>query len=164
MKYFILLSLLFSISLSFGQISFNTGNGDLDADLTVINERGSSDFKSFKRELSIDFGVPEVKLDHMRVSLGLEPGEIYLALEIARNSPSSVDDVLRIYKNNKSKGWGYIAKEAGIKPGSAAFHQLKNNSKGRKDKGKSSHTKVKSEKKGKSKSNGNGKGNSKKGK
>lgn len=162
MKYFILLSLFFSVSLSYSQRSFNTGNVELDANLTVINDRGKGDFKSFKRELSVDFNVPEPKLERMKVSLGLEPGEIYLALEIARNSPSSVDDVLRIYKDNKSKGWGYIAKEAGIKPGSAAFHQLKNNSKGRKDKGKPNHAKVKSEKKGKS--NSKGKGNSKKGK
>lgn len=162
MKYFILLWFIFTLSFSFSQISFNTGNGELDANLTVINDRGKGDFKSFKHELSIDFNVPESKLERMKVSLGLQPGEIYLALEIAKNSPSTLDDVIRIYKNNKSKGWGYIAKEAGIKPGSAAFHQLKNNSKDRKDKGKSSHTKSKSEKKGKSKSKG--KGNSKKGK
>lgn len=158
MKYTVLLSFVFSISLSFCQVTFNTGNGELDANLTVINNRGEGDFKSFKRELSIDFNVPEPKLEDMRVSVGLSPGEIYLALEIARNSPSSVDEVLRIYQANKSKGWGYIAKEAGIKPGSAAFHQLKNNSKGRKEKeGKPKHVKAKSDKKG------NGRGNSKKG-
>ncbi len=157
MKYSILLAFIFSISFSFTQITFNTGSGELDANLSVINERGKGDFISFKKELSVDFNVPIPKLENMRVSIGLEPGEIYLALEIARNSPSSIDEVLRIYQVNKSKGWGYIAKEAGIKPGSAAFHQLKNNSKGRKDKGgKPKHIKSKSAKKGKS--NGNGKG------
>jgi hypothetical protein len=161
MKFSILLAFIFTLSFSFSQITFNTGSGELDANLTDINERGKGDFISFKNELRIDFNIPVPKLENMRVKLGLEPGEIYLALEIARNSPSSLDEVLRIYEANKSKGWGYIAKQAGIKPGSAAFHQLKNNSKGRKDKGgKPKHVKEKSPKKGKSK----GKGNSKKGK
>ena len=56
----------------------------------------------------------------------MEAGEIYLALEIAKLSKTPVDEVITIYKNNKSKGWGYIAKEAGIKPGSPEFHQMKN--------------------------------------
>lgn len=156
MKHLILFSFILSISLSYSQISFDTGNGELDANLTAIDDRGKGDFKLFKRELSIDFNIPEPKLEDMKVSIGLSPGEIYLTLEIARNSRSSVDEVLDIYKNNKSKGWGYIAKQAGIKPGSAAFHQLKNNSKGRKDKGgKPKHVKAKAAKKGKS--NGKGK-------
>jgi hypothetical protein len=53
----------------------------------------------------------------------------------------------------------YIAKQAGIKPGSAEFHQLKNNAKGKKEKEKPNQSKKKSSKKGK----GKGKGHSKKG-
>jgi hypothetical protein len=159
MKYYFLFSFFFSVSSSFCQISFNTGDGELDANLTVINERGDSDFKSFKHELSIEFNIPEPKLENMRVSHDLLPGEIYLVLEIARNSPSTLDDVVRIHKIHKSKGWGYIAKQAGIKPGSAEFHQLKNNAKGKKEKEKPNQSKKKSSKKGK----GKGKGHSKKG-
>jgi len=36
----------------------------------------------------------------------------------------------------KTKGWVYIAKEMGIKPGSAEFHELINQSKGNSSKGK----------------------------
>ena len=158
MKYLILFSFILSISLSFSQISFDTGNGELDANLNAIDDRGKGDFTLFKRELSVDFNIPERKLERMRTSIGLSPGEIYLTLEIARNSRSSVDEVLDIYKNNKSKGWGYIAKQAGIKPGSAAFHELKNNSKGRKNKGgKPKHVKVKAAKKDNGRGNGKGK-------
>ena len=101
----------------------------------------------------------------MKVSIGMEPGEIFMALEIVKNSKSTLTQVLDIYKKDKSKGWGYIAKQAGIKPGSAAFHQLKDNAKGRKGKAKGKPTRVKVKQqtsvkaKGKSKGKGNGKGN-----
>ena len=35
------------------------------------------------------------------------------------------DQVFKIYNANKGKGWGVIAKELGIKPGSPEFHALK---------------------------------------
>ena len=52
--------------------------------------------------------------------------------------------MVEVYKSNKSKGWGAIAKEMGIKPGSAEFHAMKKSMKS----------------KGGSKSNSNGKSNS----
>ena len=42
--------------------------------------------------------------------------------EVAHKQPEAV---LKTYKVSKSKGWGAIAKELGIKPGSAEFHALK---------------------------------------
>jgi hypothetical protein len=42
--------------------------------------------------------------------------------EVARQ-PQEV--VLREYQANKGKGWGVIAKNLGIKPGSREFHELK---------------------------------------
>ena len=150
-----IITLLFTLSASiiFAQVNFNTGSKELDMNLNIINEDASKDFKSFRKQLSSDFNIDEPKIESMRVSLGLIPGEIYMALEISRNSPSSLDDVLRIYQKNKDKGWGYIAKQAGIKPGSPAFHRLKNNAKGKKDKvkGKPARVKVKHKKKAKGK-------------
>ena len=67
---------------------------------------------------------------------------------------SNIDDVIISYKKNKEKGWGVIAKEMGIKPGSPEFHALKGKTKTRKDKGKS-------EGKGKGNGNSKGKGNGK---
>jgi hypothetical protein len=33
--------------------------------------------------------------------------------------------ILQTYNTNRGRGWGVIAKELGIKPGSAEFHALK---------------------------------------
>jgi len=117
------------------QISFNTGNSQLDSDLMAINASASADPGSFKADMKLSYNLSEQQFDYMNVTLHMAPGEVYLALEISRIAKISVDDVLSHYKSNKSKGWGYIANQAGIKPGSEEFHQLKNNTNSKKEKG-----------------------------
>ncbi len=57
--------------------------------------------------------------------IGMNLGDIYLAVEIAKVSRRSQDDVIASYKKNKAQGWGVIAKEFGVKPGTDAFEALK---------------------------------------
>lgn len=127
MKSLILLILAIGFYSASAQVAFNTGNAQMDADLNVINTRGSSDFVSFRADMRVSYNVSESKIDYMKGTLHMVPGEIYLALEISSIARISLDNVLSIYKTDKNKGWGYIAKQAGIKPGSEEFHQLKNN-------------------------------------
>jgi hypothetical protein len=136
MKNILLILISFIVYSASAQVSFNTGNVQLDTDLNTINASASANFGSFKGDLIVSYNVSEKKIDYMKVSLNMAPGEIYFALEIAKLSKTPIDEVITIYKNNKSKGWGYIAKEAGIKPGSSEFHQLKNNANSKKNKGK----------------------------
>ncbi|WP_455168519.1 hypothetical protein [Aegicerativicinus sediminis] len=127
--------LLFFLAFSvFPQVSFNIGNAQLESDLHGINRQGTSNYISFKQELSVSFNIPVQKIDYMRSELHLIPGEIFLTLEIARLTRRSYVDVLKVYEKDKTKGWGYIAKQLGIKPGSAEFHQLKNNASSKKSK------------------------------
>lgn len=148
MKKLLFILFIFSFYLSSAQIAFNTGSVQLDSDLNSINIGASANFEAFKGDLAISYNVSEKKIEYLRASVNLAPGEIYLALEIAKLSRRSIDQVVTIYKNNKGKGWGYIAKEAGIKPGSAAFHQLKNNARSKKSKAGNGKGKVKSKGKG----------------
>ena len=129
MRKILLISFLFIFcSGSFAQISFNTGSVELDANLNIINTNAKSDLTSYKSELNISYNLPIVKFDYM-LSINMQPAEIFLVVEIARLSRKSVDMVIESYKTHKSKGWGYIAKEMGIKPGSDEFHALKGKSK-----------------------------------
>lgn len=133
-----LLALTFCSSyVSMAQLNFNTGSPELDSDLNSINVTAKVDLGVFKVDLSAEFGVPSKDIDAM-FSLKLEPAEVYLVLEISKISGKPSSDVITCYKTNKSKGWGYIAKEMGIKPGSPEFHELKGNSKNKKAKGNSS--------------------------
>lgn len=138
-----LLVLLFTIQLVNAQISFNTGNGQLDTDLETINANAELDFGKFKTEISLKYDIEEKKIETMHAELNMNPGGIFMAVEIAEITKQPVDNIIEIYKVNKEKGWGVIAKEAGIKPGSAEFHALKNHAKENKSKGKKNKSKKK---------------------
>ncbi len=146
-KVFILHSLLFLSVISNAQVPFNTGNAELDADLSKINANAELDFGTFKTDLKLSYNISDKKIDYLSISVKMEPAEIYLSLELSKLSGRSVDEVVEIYKVHKDKGWGYIAKQLGIKPGSAEFHKLKENTKNKEAKGKSKSKKGKPKKK-----------------
>ncbi|WP_100613413.1 hypothetical protein [Confluentibacter citreus] len=134
MKYLFLVVFTFNFYLVSAQISFNSGNVQLDSDLNIINTQARSDLSSFRKDLILSYNVSEKKLDYMGVNLGMVPGDMYLSLEISRIARVPLDDVLIVYRKHKAKGWGVIAKQLGIKPGSAEFHQLKNRASSKKGK------------------------------
>lgn len=115
---------------------------DLTPDLEKISIEASKDKGGFDAEIAADFGIPIPKLNEMRAKFGMKDGDIYMACEIGKQANKPIDEVINQYKKNKSKGWGYIAKEMGIKPGSPEFKALKAKAKGK-------HAKMK--KKGKDK-------------
>lgn len=125
---------LCNISLAQTQISFKTGNAEMETNLNSMNVNAKLDLGKFKADLSLNYGLPATKIDNL-FTLNMEPAEVFLALEIGHIINKPVDDVVTVYKANKGKGWGAIAKEMGIKPGSAEFHALKNSSKGKGKKG-----------------------------
>ena len=115
--------------LAIAQFPFKTGSVELDADLNRINTEAKLDFSAFKSELSVSFNIEAKRIEYFRTTVKMEPAEIFFALQIARISNKSADDVVNVYTDNKDKGWGYIAKQMGIKPGSPEFHQLKEKTK-----------------------------------
>jgi hypothetical protein len=131
-KIFVLMLCTLSLGLD-AQIEFKTGDVELDADLNVINTDAKSDLPAFKADLSATFGVSIKNVDYM-LSINMEPAEIYFALEISVAVNKPIETVIDTYEANRDKGWGYIAQELGIKPGSPEFHELKGKSKTKKDK------------------------------
>jgi hypothetical protein len=142
----IFFALLFCL-ISNAQVQYNTGDAELDSDLSSINADARLDIGVFKSNLTISYNIAERKIDHLSVSVGMEPAEIYLALELSKISGQSIDQVVEIYEVNKDKGWGFIAKQLGIKPGSPEFHNLKENTKNKGAKGKGKNNKGKQKKK-----------------
>lgn len=131
-KSFILFALLTFGFISYAQ--YNTGDVQLNASLSKIDANAQLDFGAFKADLGATYNVSTGKIDSWSVDLGMKAGDIYLALEIAKLTKKPVDDVVKVYQKNKTKGWGVIAKELGIKPGSPEFHALKDNAKGKGEK------------------------------
>jgi hypothetical protein len=136
MRYLFLFVFTFNFYLVSAQISFNTGNVQFDSDLNIINTHARTDLSAFRRDMRLSYNISEKKFDYMNTNLRMFPGEIYLTLEISRIAKVTLDEVLTVYKRHKSKGWGVIAKQLGIKPGSAEFHQLKNSTSTRNGKSK----------------------------
>lgn len=127
------------------QISFKTGDSGMDAELNIINKDANSDLKTFKAELSAKNGLTISVIDsYLKI---MQPAEVWLATKIAEIIKKPVDTVVSSYKVNKDKGWGEIAKDLGIKPGSAEFHELKAMTK--KKNGKSGKSKTPPKTKGK---------------
>ena len=106
---------------------YKTGNLELDASLTIINTDARSDMGGFRSQMKVEYKVSDSKLDYMSIRLGMRPADIYFALEIGKYSKKPIDEVLVIYQRDKGRGWGEIAKNCGIKPGSPAFHAMKSN-------------------------------------
>ena len=143
----ILIPALLITIISSAQVCFNTGSAEMDNDLNKINADARLDFGTFKTKLALSYNISDTKIDYLSASVKMEPAEVYLALELSNVSGRSVDQVVDIYEIYQDKGWGFIAKELGIKPGSPEFHKLKESTKNKGAKGKHLKNKNKSKKK-----------------
>lgn len=120
----------FAIGLSIMVVSgafaqYNTGDTQLNIMLAKIDEDASANFTIWKKDMSSRTGVSESKITTWSVEFGFKGGDIYLVIEISKITKRPIDEVAKIYRANRAKGWGAIAKELGIKPGSPEFHALK---------------------------------------
>ena len=157
MKKAIFLGLILVSGIALGQ-DYRSGDVELDASLKIVNTDGNKDLSAFKLSLTKTFSVPMPKVEAV-FRVGMNPGDAFMAFQISSLTRKPIEDVITVYKRSKSKGWGAMAKEMGIKPGSAEFHALKGKAK-EKSKG---NSKPKSTGGGSEKGNGNSggsKGNS----
>lgn len=148
-KYALILAAVFAFAYSNSQtITFNPRTGDVDMDgfLKDVSIKAKENINNFVNDAVVKFNVAKDKIEGL-IKI-MDPGDVFMTLQTAEIVNKPIDDVAAAYNKAKDKGWGQIAKDLGIKPGSAEFHALKNKMKGKKEK---------KEKGG----NGNGKGKKK---
>ncbi len=92
--------------------------------LLSIDQRAKEDLIRFNKELGSTFGIPVPDVEKLFEVLPT-PGDVYMALRVGEVANVPVDRVVTEFKAHKGQGWGVIAKNLGIKPGSAEFHALK---------------------------------------
>lgn len=97
---------------------------DLDGLLSGLNNQARADLNDYTIRLSVQFGAPLPQVQSL-VRTAASPGDAFMCLQLARMTGLSADRVWQTYRVNRGKGWGVVAKELGIKPGSAEFHALK---------------------------------------
>ena len=97
---------------------------DLDVFISNLNVQAQADLGAFKVRLSTQFGVPAPRVEAVMASVKT-PGDAYMCFRVGQVASKPVEVVTKEYQRNKAKGWGVIAKNLGIKPGSKEFHELK---------------------------------------
>jgi hypothetical protein len=137
----------FAIFLSFSLAWPVFASGDLDSFVRSVNVQAQADLGAFRVRLSTQFGIPLPKIDALMMRVAT-PGDVYMCLRVGQIASTPIETVMREYRDNRRKGWGTIAKNLGIKPGSKEFHALKSGDFNGNDSGKS---------KGKGKGKGKGK-------
>jgi len=97
--------------------------GDFDW-LSNLNLKAEADSSGYRIKLATRFNIGD---SEVKVVLGKvdSPSDAYMILRLGELSNRPVDEVMNVYRANRKKGWGVIAKSLGIKPGSSEFHALK---------------------------------------
>jgi hypothetical protein len=141
-----------------GEKAITTGDAHLDGDLQYLNEAAQKNLKGFCNDLSYHYDAEAGVVERLINIAGMAPADVYMAAKVRILSHRSWDEVLREYKENNGKGWGVIAKNLGIKPGSREFHELKDDDSGMIALAKGKKGKVPKEKGNKSKDKDKNKG------
>ncbi len=99
--------------------------GDLDTFLKNLNVQARLDQNGFAAKVAAQFQVGPAQVQAV-LSTVKEPADAFMVFQLGHLAELPHDRVLSVYKAHHGKGgWGAMAKELGIKPGSPAFHALK---------------------------------------
>jgi hypothetical protein len=97
---------------------------DLDSFVGSLNVQAGADLPGFKVRLSAQFGIPVPQVETV-IARVQTPADAYMVLKVGEVARQPQEVVLKEYEAHRGKGWGVIAKNLGIKPGSRQFHELK---------------------------------------
>ncbi len=105
-------------------LAAGTALADVGAYVDDINIFAGKRFGEFKADVSARYGISGSRFDVMLKKVD-SPGDLAVALWLGSKAYQPVDEVVKHYRIHRGKGWGVVARELGIKPGSPAFQQLK---------------------------------------
>lgn len=123
--------------------------GDFDW-LKQLSVQAQADPSGFVAKLSARFQIGGAEVRTVISNVGGNEANAYMVLRLAEMSHHSVTYVTRMYRRDRHRGWGVLARQLGIKPGSRAFHELKDGA---------DLNGVMSERRSHGHGNGNGRGN-----
>jgi hypothetical protein len=96
----------------------------LDSFLSSVNVQARADLPGFHATVSAQFGVPVPQVEAV-LGMVATPADAFMVFQLGQMAHRPPETVVQRYQTHKGKGWGVIAKELGIKPGSREFHALK---------------------------------------
>ena len=114
---------LFALSLMLLLFSAIVFAGDFDW-FRDFNKKADADPSGFRARLETRFRIGDAEISAVLSNVE-RPSDAYIVLRFGEMSQHPIEQVIKEYNANKDKGWGVIAKNLGIKPGSSEFHALK---------------------------------------
>jgi len=114
----------FAVALAFILLTAGFAQADLNAVIQDLNIRAEGNIGGFKAEMGARFGISGSHLDLAFRSVD-SPADAAIVLWLGKCAGMPVPTVLERYRAHHGQGWGAVARSLGIKPGSAAFHALK---------------------------------------
>jgi hypothetical protein len=98
--------------------------GGLDAFLDNVNVQARADMNGFTAKVSAQFGVPEAQVRIVLGNVGA-PADAFMVFQLGQMTHQQPDAVMQVYQSHQGRGWGVIAQQLGIRPGSPEFFALK---------------------------------------
>ena len=120
MKRLSILSVLLAVQIVFLSAAHS---GDFDW-MDSLNIKAEADSSGYRIELATRFRLGNTEIQAVIGNVD-RPSDAYMLLLIGELTHRSLVEVFNVYHNHKKQGWGAMAKQLGIKPGSSAFHALK---------------------------------------
>lgn len=113
------------LSLATSLVSMSpVAHADLNSFLKSVNTQALADARHFNDRLSKQFGIPVPDVEAIVKSVP-NPADAFMILQLGQMAHMAPAVVLQKYQRSKGKGWGNLAQELGVKPGSPEFHALK---------------------------------------
>jgi hypothetical protein len=97
----------------------------LDTFLNNLGVQAAADRNGFAVNVGTHFGIPRTRVDLVMGSVG-SPADAFMIFQLGRMTGWPEERIMPVYNRHRGQGWGVMAQEMGIKPGSREFHALKN--------------------------------------
>ncbi len=83
-----------------------------------------ADSSGYRMQLATRFRIGDAEVRAVMGNVD-SPSDAYMVFRLGELTHKPLQEVLHVYSTNKTRGWGVMAKQLGIKPGSREFHALK---------------------------------------
>jgi hypothetical protein len=99
-------------------------HASLDGFLGSLNVQARADIPRYNMQISAQFGVPVAQVEDVMRRMP-SPADGFMVFQLGTMTSRPPETVVSTFEKHHGKGWGVIAKDLGIKPGSPEFHRLK---------------------------------------
>ncbi|MHB8094198.1 MAG: hypothetical protein ACYDH0_04575 [Candidatus Aminicenantales bacterium] len=103
----------------------NTGDSEFDNALNDLNTIAYADLDNFINNLIGTFGISRPWVENLVKKEKVPPADVYMIVRTANVTNRPFGAIEKYYTAHRGQGWGVVAKQLGIKPGSKEFHSLK---------------------------------------